>query len=77
MRQVREKLQTRRLKPGEKLPAEPELAAKFGVLEGLLRERLVVDCVVDLMPPGTLPRFEMKAQLIRKLYDEPLLSGGG
>jgi hypothetical protein len=28
------------------------------------------------MPPGTLPRFEMKAQLIRKLYEEPLFNGG-
>ena len=45
-------------------------------LEGLLRERLVVDCDVELLPPGTLPRFEMKAQPIRKLYEEPLFSGG-
>lgn len=45
-------------------------------LEGLLRERLVVEHAVELLPPGTLPRFEMKAQLVRKLYEEPLFSGG-
>jgi phenylacetate-CoA ligase len=58
-------------------PEATALDALKRELEGLLRERLVVDCDVDLMPPGTLPRFEMKAQPIRKLYDEPLLSGGG
>ncbi len=37
-------------------------------LEGLLREKLIVECDVELLPPGTLPRFEMKAQSVRKLY---------
>jgi phenylacetate-CoA ligase len=74
--------------PGPKVDPPLKLQVEYGPeataldalkreLEGLLRERLVVDCDVDLMPPGTLPRFEMKAQPIRKLYDEPLLSGGG
>ncbi len=74
--------------PGPKVDPPLKLQAEYGPeatdldalkreLEGLLRERLVVDCDVDLMPPGTLPRFEMKAQPIRRLYDEPLLSGGG
>jgi phenylacetate-CoA ligase len=74
--------------PGPKVDPPLKLQAEYGPeatdldalkreLEGLLRGRLVVDCDVDLMPPGTLPRFEMKAQPIRKLYDEPLLSGGG
>lgn len=39
-------------------------------LETLIRERLIVKAEVELVPPETLPRFEMKAQLIRKLYEE-------
>jgi phenylacetate-CoA ligase len=39
-------------------------------LEALIRERLIVKADVELVPPETLPRFEMKAQLIRKLYEE-------
>ena len=42
IRQVREMLEAGRLKPGEKLPAEPELAAKFGVSRTALREALKV-----------------------------------
>jgi phenylacetate-CoA ligase len=53
-----------------------DLDALKAELEGLLlRERLVVECDVELLPPGTLPRFEMKAQPIRKLYEEPLFRG--
>jgi phenylacetate-CoA ligase len=44
-------------------------------IEGVLREKLSVDCDVELLPPGTLPRFEMKARMVRKLYEEPLLGG--
>ncbi len=57
-------------------PEATDLDALKGDMEGLLRERLVVDCDVELLPPGTLPRFEMKAQPIRKLYEEPLFRGG-
>lgn len=39
-------------------------------LESLLREKLVVKTAVELVPAGRLPRFEMKAQLIRKRYEE-------
>jgi len=39
-------------------------------LERLIRERLIVKAEVELVPPETLPRYEMKAQLIRKLYEE-------
>jgi phenylacetate-CoA ligase len=39
-------------------------------LEGLIRDRLIVKAEVDVVPPESLPRFEMKAQLIRKLYEE-------
>ena len=39
-------------------------------LEGLIRDKLIARAEVELVPPDTLPRFEMKAQLIRKLYEE-------
>jgi phenylacetate-CoA ligase len=39
-------------------------------LEGLIRDRLIVKADVDVVPPETLPRFEMKAQLIRKVFEE-------
>lgn len=39
-------------------------------IENLLKEKLVFKAGVDLVPEGTLPRFEMKAKLIRKLYEE-------
>jgi phenylacetate-CoA ligase len=35
-----------------------------------LRARLVVATEVEMVPPGSLPRFEMKAKLSRKLYEE-------
>ncbi len=57
-------------------PEATDLDALKGEVEGRLREKLVVDCDVDLLPPGTLPRFEMKAQPIRKLYEEPLFRRG-
>jgi hypothetical protein len=34
-----------------------------------LREKLVFRADVELVPEGTLPRFEIKAKLIRKLYE--------
>jgi phenylacetate-CoA ligase len=39
-------------------------------IENLLREKLVFKSEVQLVPEGTLPRYEMKAKLIRKLYEE-------
>jgi len=73
--------------PGPKVEPPLKLQAEYGPeatdldalkveLEGLLREKLIVDCDVELLPPGTLPRFEMKAQLVRKLYEEPVFSRG-
>jgi phenylacetate-CoA ligase len=39
-------------------------------IESRLRERLVVMVDAEMVPAGTLPRFEMKAKLVRKLYEE-------
>ena len=38
--------------------------------EELIREKLIVPAQVELVPEGTLPRFEMKAKLIRRLWEE-------
>ncbi|MDP9485009.1 MAG: phenylacetate--CoA ligase family protein [Actinomycetota bacterium] len=73
--------------PGPSVDPPLRMQAEYGLeatdldalkreIEGLLLEKLVVKCDVELLPPGTLPRFEMKAQPIRKLYEEPLFSGG-
>jgi phenylacetate-CoA ligase len=36
----------------------------------LLRDKLVFTSQIEIVPIGKLPRFEMKAKLIRKLYEE-------
>jgi phenylacetate-CoA ligase len=38
-------------------------------IEHALREKLVFKADVELVPEGSLPRFEAKAQLIKKLYE--------
>ena len=48
-----------------------DLANLRSELQGLVRGRLLVSADVELVPPGTLPRSEMKTQLIRRLYEEP------
>ena len=50
-------------------PDVQDLAALKKEVEGVIRGRLVVPAHVELVPAGTLPRFEMKAQLIKKLYE--------
>lgn len=64
----------------EYCPKATDLDALNAELEGLVREKLVVECDVEcdveLPPPGTLPRFEMNAQPIRKLFEEPHLTSG-
>jgi len=68
-------------KPGPKVdpPVRIQVEYSQGVedLQGLkkeieqaLREKLVFRSDVELVPEGTLPRYEMKAKLIRKLYEE-------
>jgi phenylacetate-CoA ligase len=40
-------------------------------LEHKIKATLSVTASVELVPAGTLPRYEMKGQLIRKTYEEP------
>jgi len=47
-----------------------ELAALQSELQATIRARLLVSASVELVPPGTLPRSEMKTQLLRRLYEE-------
>jgi phenylacetate-CoA ligase len=49
---------------------ERDLNGLSAELERRVRDRLVVSARVELVPPGTLPRFEMKAKLVRELYAE-------
>jgi len=39
-------------------------------VEGLLRDKLIFSANVEILPPGTLPRYEMKAKLIQKTYEQ-------
>lgn len=63
--------------PGPAAAAPLRVRVEYGVeatdvpalraqLEARLRARLSVPCAVQLVPPGILPRFEMKAQLVRR-----------
>jgi phenylacetate-CoA ligase len=45
----------------------PALRAK---IEGLVKDRLSIPSKVELVPPETLPRYDMKGQLVRKAYEE-------
>ena len=49
---------------------ERDLSGLSAELERRVRDRLVVSAWVELVPPGTLPRFEMKSKLVRELYAE-------
>jgi len=67
-------------KPGPKADPPLKIQAEYsrGVqdlgtlkkrIEEALRDKLVFRADVELVPEGTLPRFEMKAKLVRKLYE--------
>ncbi len=45
----------------------PELKQK---IEALIREKLIFRAQVELVAPNSLPEFEYKAKLVRKLYQE-------
>lgn len=47
-------------------PDEEDLEGLRAEVERALREKLVVKAAVDLVPPSALPRWEMKAQLVRR-----------
>ncbi len=47
-----------------------DLATLKKQIEERLREKLVFRADVELVAPGTLPRFEAKAKLVRRLYEE-------
>jgi phenylacetate-CoA ligase len=49
-------------------PEEADLAALKDAIEKKIKAVLSISCAVDLAPAGTLPRYEMKGQLIRKAY---------
>lgn len=68
-------------KPGPKVEPPVRIQVEYGEgvsnleqlkkdIERLLREKLVFRANVELVPAGTLPRYENKAKLIRKLYKE-------
>ncbi|HXZ19701.1 MAG TPA: AMP-binding protein [Candidatus Acidoferrales bacterium] len=48
--------------------AEPSSGLKAEI-EHKIKAVLTVSSSVELVPPGTLPRFEMKGQLVKKLYE--------
>lgn len=39
-------------------------------IEGVIREKLIFRAYVELVPAETLPKYEYKAKLVRKLYEE-------
>ncbi len=41
-------------------------------IEELIREKLIFRAYVQLVPPDSLPKFEYKAKLVRKLYEEEI-----
>jgi phenylacetate-CoA ligase len=47
-------------------PGDLEILKKE--VESLIREKLIFRAEVELVPPDTLPKFEYKAKLVRKLY---------
>ena len=49
---------------------EQDLSALKKELEEVLRNKLVFRADIELVPEGTLPRFEMKAKLIKTLHEE-------
>jgi phenylacetate-CoA ligase len=53
-----------------------DLGALEHEIEALVRDRLIVRSAVELVPPSTLDRFEMKARFVRILNPIPSSQGG-
>jgi len=51
-------------------PGETDLEGLGTELERLIRARLTVSVRIELVPPDTLPRSEMKSTLVRRLDQE-------
>ena len=47
-----------------------DLAQLKQEIEDLIREKLIFRANVELVPPDSLPKFEYKAKLVRKHYEE-------
>lgn len=47
-----------------------DLAVLKWDVENLLREKLIFSSAVELVPAGTLPKYEYKAQLVEKTYEK-------
>ena len=47
-----------------------DLAQLKSEIEQLLREKLIFSSSVELVPPGTLPKYEYKARLVEKTYEK-------
>lgn len=54
----------------EFVAAARDLAQLKQEIETKIKSVLRISSAVQLVPAGTLPKFEMKGQLVRKLYEE-------
>jgi len=50
--------------------APGDVALLQRAIESKLRDKLIFRARVELVPPGTLPRYEYKAKLVREVYKE-------
>ena len=65
--------------PGPKVAPPVKIVAEFGAesdlpelkseIEKKIKATLSIASAVELVPAGTLPRYEMKGQLIKKAYE--------
>jgi phenylacetate-CoA ligase len=45
-----------------------DAAGLKAAIEARLRDKLIFRADIELVPPNALPRYEYKAQLVKKLY---------
>jgi phenylacetate-CoA ligase len=51
-------------------PDVDDLETLKSELEGMIREKLIFRANIELVPPDALPKFEYKAKLVKKHYEE-------